>query len=225
MSAFFHRAPVMYLLFSGLGIVILADHGSNKLEAFARVQLPALVVSCKCDAPQRQINPNSIEQVGTVSGYETMQTSAALPDSQKKCVNVVLSMIIRKNGLCPSLLLFMHLFTVAWRLLLCAGLHFACFSAKLDNDFLPWWRNVCFVSVASTTFLIRYLFFYLVTCTCGKGDSIRWRIISLGLAGEMLLSFALSSCYYSFDASTPTCVKRMEFVKGQRTRIFVNGLF
>lgn len=121
--------PVMYLQLSGFGIFILADHGSNKLEAFARVQLPALVVSCKCDAPQRQINPNSIEQVGTVSGYETMQTSAALPDSQKKCVNVVLGMIIRKNGLCPSLLLFMHFFTVAWRLLLCAA--FCLFSLVL----------------------------------------------------------------------------------------------
>lgn len=97
-----------YLQLSGLGIVVLADHGFKKLEAFARLQLPALVVSCKCDAPQpqRQINPNSIEQVGTVSGYETMQTSAASPDSQKKCVNMILSMIIRKNGLCPSLLLF-----------------------------------------------------------------------------------------------------------------------
>lgn len=82
----------------------------NKLDAFARAQLPALVVSCKCDAPERQINPNSIEQVGTVGagtvgGYETMQTSAASPDSQKKCVTMILNMIIRKNGLCFLILL------------------------------------------------------------------------------------------------------------------------
>lgn len=188
MSVFFRRAPGLLCIFSilGLGIVILADRGSNKLEAFARVQLPALVVSCKCDAPQRQINPNSIEQVGTVSGYETMQTSAASPDSQKKCVNMVLSMIIKKNGLCPSLLLFTHFFTVAWRLLLCAGLHFAYFRScpfwfrqnwiTIFSHEPAGWRNVCFVSVTSTTFLIRYLFFYLVACTCGKGDTGRWRI-------------------------------------------------
>lgn len=145
-------APGLLCIFSFL--VILADHGSNKLEAFARVQLPALVVSCKCDAPQRQINPNSIEQVGTVSGYETMQTSAALPDSQKKCVNVVLGMIIRKNGLSFfAFVLYCCLAAVA----LC-WLAFCLFSflvsAKLDNDPPAGWGNVCFVSVASTTFLI-----------------------------------------------------------------------
>lgn len=168
MSAF---SSLLRLAFNFLAcIVIFADHGSNKLEAFARVQLPALVVSCKCDAPQRQINPNSIEQVGTVSGYETMQTSAASPDSQKKCVNMVLGMIIRKNGLFPSLLLFLSRCTVSWRLLLCAFCLFSLsylVSAELDNNFSTGWRNVLF-RFASTTFLIRYLYF--VACKCGKGD-------------------------------------------------------
>lgn len=170
MSAFFRRCA--WPLTSWPGIVILADHGSNKLEAFARVQLPALVVSCKCDAPQRQINPNSIEQVGTVSGYETMQTSAASPDSQKKCVNMVLSMIIRKNGLFPSLLLFLSRCTVSWRLLLSAFCLFSLsylVSAELDNDFSSGWRNVL-CRFASTTFLIRYLHVFFVACKCGKGD-------------------------------------------------------
>jgi hypothetical protein len=70
----------------------------SKLGAFARGLLPALVVSCKCDASQRQLNPNSIEQVGIIGGYETMQTSASIPDSQKKCLTVILNMITRKNG-------------------------------------------------------------------------------------------------------------------------------
>lgn len=70
---------------------------SESLDALARALLPALVVSCKCDAPQRQINPSSIENLGAVGGYETMQTSIASPDSQKKCLNIVLNMILRKN--------------------------------------------------------------------------------------------------------------------------------
>lgn len=184
-----------------LGIVILADHGSNKLEAFARVQLPALVVSCKCDAPQRQINPSSIEQVGTVSGYETMQTSAASPDSQKKCVNMVLSMILRKNGLCPSLLLFLFRCTVSWRLLLCA---FCLFFGKIG------WRNVCF----GCEYHFPYLFFFILfPASAGKGD--RRRSLSLGLVEGMCLSFALSS---RIDSHTLLSVWSL-------SRIFVNILF
>ena len=72
--------------------------GWRKLDAFARAALPTLVVSCKCDAPQRQLNPNSIEQVGIVGGYDTMQTSGTSPDSQKKCLAAILGMIARKNG-------------------------------------------------------------------------------------------------------------------------------
>jgi len=72
--------------------------GWSKLDAFARAALPTLVVSCKCDAPRRQLNPNSIEQVGIVGGYDTMQTSSTSPDSQKKCLAAILSMIARKNG-------------------------------------------------------------------------------------------------------------------------------
>ncbi|KAH8153826.1 uncharacterized protein LAJ45_01593 [Morchella importuna] len=70
---------------------------SESLDALARALLPALVVSCKCDAPQRQLNPSNIENLGAVGGYETMQTSIASPDSQKKCLNVILNMIVRKN--------------------------------------------------------------------------------------------------------------------------------
>lgn len=95
----------------------------NKLDALARALLPALVVSCKCDAPQRQLNPSNIENLGAVGGYETMQTSIASPDSQKKCLNVILNMIVRKNGLCAPFyfLVFVVLFCgfVALLLLLC----------------------------------------------------------------------------------------------------------
>ncbi|CAZ84425.1 unnamed protein product [Tuber melanosporum] len=73
----------------------------ESLDAFARAALPTLVVSCKCDAPQRQLNPNSIEQVGIVGGYDAMQTSSTSPDSQKKCLAVILSMIARKNDKSP----------------------------------------------------------------------------------------------------------------------------
>ncbi|RPB05463.1 ras GEF [Choiromyces venosus 120613-1] len=73
----------------------------ESLDAFARAALPTLVVSCKCDAPQRQLNPNSIEQVGIVGGYDTMQTSGTSPDSQKKCLAVILGMIARKNEKSP----------------------------------------------------------------------------------------------------------------------------
>lgn len=142
-----------------LGTIIFADHGSNKLEAFARVQLPALVVSCKCDAPQRQINPSSIEQVGTVSGYETMQTSAASPDSQKKCVNMVLSMILRKNGLCPSLLLLLFRCTVSWRLLV---------ALCILPVFCQNWVAECFCFGCEYHF--PYLFFFILfPASAGKG--------------------------------------------------------
>jgi hypothetical protein len=70
----------------------------DKLDAFARALLPAIVVSCKCDASQRQIDPNSIEQVGIVGGYETMKTSTTSAGSQRKCINTILNMISRKNG-------------------------------------------------------------------------------------------------------------------------------
>lgn len=77
---------------------LLLIMGWSKLDAFARAALPTLVVSCKCDAPQRQLNPNSIEQVGIVGGYDTMQTSGTSPESQKKCLAAILGMIARKNG-------------------------------------------------------------------------------------------------------------------------------
>lgn len=72
----------------------------GKLGAFARAHLPALVVSCKCDASQRQIDPNSIEQVGMVGGYryETHQTSATSTGSQRRCLNAILSMVSKKKG-------------------------------------------------------------------------------------------------------------------------------
>ncbi|PWW72005.1 ras GEF [Tuber magnatum] len=73
----------------------------ESLDVFAKAALPTLVVSCKCDAPQRQLNPNSIEQVGIVGGYDTMQTSGTSPDSQKKCLAVILNMIARKNEKSP----------------------------------------------------------------------------------------------------------------------------
>ncbi|KAL7271626.1 hypothetical protein RUND412_005602 [Rhizina undulata] len=67
------------------------------LDGFARAPLPVLVVSCKCDAPHRQLNPNSIEQMGIVGGYETMQTSANSPESHKKCLSAILNVVGRKN--------------------------------------------------------------------------------------------------------------------------------
>lgn len=185
-----------------LGIVILTDHGLNKLEAFARVQLPALVVSCKCDAPQRQINPSSIEQVGTVSGYETMQTSAASPDSQKKCVNMVLGMILRKNGLCPSLLLVLSRCTVSWRLLLCA---FCLFFGKIG------WRDVCFVLVASTTFLI----YFFLSCSL----QVRERGIEddhCRLAQSRRCVCPLHSAAASIHSMPAHPLERLEFVKGYK---------
>lgn len=210
-------APGLSCIFSFL--VILADHGSNKLEAFARVQLPALVVSCKCDAPQRQINPSSIEQVGTVSGYETMQTSAALPDSQKKCVNVVLGMIIRKNGL--SFFAF-----VLYRCLAAVALCWLAFclfsflvSAKLDND--PRWVGKCLFCFGCE-YHFPYQFFYLVaSARAGK----LWRIISLGLAGEMFLSFALSSHSFHSMPAHPLALSIWSLLKGKGQGYFVNGLF
>lgn len=161
----------------------------NKLVACTRALLPALVVSCKCDAPQRQLNPNSIEQVGNIGGYETMQTSAALPDSQKKCVGNILNKIIKKNGLCAPALFFafglveMHFVSLTWWLLLCA---FSCFvfawcpflvTVKLVTGYPP--ENPIRIIGAGGMFILFRLqvplslsdiYFLLPKCRCGKRD-------------------------------------------------------
>lgn len=220
----------------------------GKLDAFARAQLPALVVSCKCDAPHRQINPNSIEQVGTVGvgtvgGYETMQTSAALPDSQKKCVNMILGMVIKKNGLCaPILLCFSSQDSFCFPCLVAVILCFSLISFGLSSlvSFSYFGKighrlfSVSPTGVVGGGMVVLFRvqvplslcgIYFLSPCCQNAGaekgignGEYQSSLVSLGLAGMTLLSFSLNSrtdAFFSFSASTPSCLQHLELVKGQ----------
>jgi len=72
------------------------------LEALVKANIPTLLVSCKCDIPvaSRQIDPNVIEQVGTMfGGVQAVQTSANVPETQKKALGKMIRMVadVRKQ--------------------------------------------------------------------------------------------------------------------------------
>jgi hypothetical protein len=58
------------------------------------------MVSCKCDIPagSRQIDPNVIEQVGNMfGGVQAYQTSANVPETQKRCLGAMIRLIIQRR--------------------------------------------------------------------------------------------------------------------------------
>lgn len=62
---------------------------------------PCVIVSCKCDNPPRarQIQVGMVEELGqSCGGIETYQTSANVPESQKRCISVLLRAILAKRS-------------------------------------------------------------------------------------------------------------------------------
>ena len=67
--------------------------------------MPCVLVSCKCDRSpdSRQLDPRIIEQISTSfgpgnGGIDSFQTSANLPESQKRCISVILRTIISNRS-------------------------------------------------------------------------------------------------------------------------------
>lgn len=74
-------------------------------DALSNSAIPCVLVSCKCDQSpdSRQLDPLLIEQLGTsfgpgMGGIDSFQTSAAYPESHKRCISIILRAIVSKES-------------------------------------------------------------------------------------------------------------------------------
>ena len=66
----------------------------------AKTNIPRLLTACKCEVPARarQVESGFVEQIGdSLGGIDTYQTSANVPQSQKRCISIILRSILTKS--------------------------------------------------------------------------------------------------------------------------------
>ena len=74
---------------------------TKRSGAFSKTDSPCVLVSCKCDNPPRarQIEAGTVEELGqNFGGIDTYQTSANVPESQKRCISILLRAILAKSS-------------------------------------------------------------------------------------------------------------------------------
>ncbi|KAL9113250.1 MAG: hypothetical protein Q9227_002585 [Pyrenula ochraceoflavens] len=71
------------------------------LQALFASTVPSLLVSCKCDNPPqlRQVAPGIVRQASfALGGIDAQQTSANVPESQKRCISIILRQILARSS-------------------------------------------------------------------------------------------------------------------------------
>ncbi|KAI9733572.1 MAG: hypothetical protein M1834_003174 [Cirrosporium novae-zelandiae] len=92
----FDGALVLYDVTNRISLSSLYDH----LDILYRSSLPFILVSCKCDNPPkaRQVDTRMVEEIcATFPGVDNCQTSGNVPESQKRCISIILRLIMSRG--------------------------------------------------------------------------------------------------------------------------------
>ncbi|KZF19987.1 ras GEF [Xylona heveae TC161] len=86
-------ALLLYDVTNGQSVAALP----NLLNALTKASVPCILVACKCDSPldSVEVNPTVLEKAASSLGnVESQQTSAGAPESQRRCVGLILKKIL-----------------------------------------------------------------------------------------------------------------------------------
>ncbi|KAI9718219.1 MAG: hypothetical protein M1812_004209 [Candelaria pacifica] len=75
------------------------------MSAFRKADVPCVLVACKCDNPAsaRRIDPRLMEKTASAHEIDAYQTSANVPESQKRCIAALLRTIVSERPDSPRM--------------------------------------------------------------------------------------------------------------------------